>query len=149
MPDWQTRRILALDWGEKRIGVAFTEGVLASPHSVIKRKSRVEDYRRVANLVLEMKIETIVLGLPKSLNPDMPLGPQAKRVMKYQQELMTYVDVPIILVDETYSTVDAAALLQASSPASAGRKKSGRKNKTPIDAAAAAVILQSYLDGKE
>ena len=66
MPDWQTRRILALDWGEKRIGVAFTEGVLASPHSVIKRKSRVEDYRRVANLVSEMKIETIVLGLPKS-----------------------------------------------------------------------------------
>lgn len=138
MAEWQPQRVLALDWGEKRIGVAFSEGFLAAPHSVIKRKSRVEDYKRVVHLVAELQIELIVLGLPKSMNPDMPLGPQAKRVLKYQAELADYVDIPIKLVDETYSTVDAADMLQ----------QAGRKNKTPIDAAAAAVILQTYLDGK-
>ncbi|MEM7028274.1 MAG: Holliday junction resolvase RuvX [Chloroflexota bacterium] len=148
MPTMETQRILALDWGEKRIGVAFSEGILASPHSVIRRKSRVEDYRRVATLVSDLKIELVVLGLPKSLNPDMPLGPQAKRVLKYQQELQAHIDVPIALVDEQYSTVNATELLDQTSGQVSGRRSSGRKKKTPIDAAAAAVILQRYLDGK-
>ena len=129
-------RILALDWGEKRIGVAFSEGFLASPHSVIRRKSKAEDYARVVNLVAGMKAELLVIGLPKSLNPDNPIGPQAKRVLKYSQALAQQLEIPIELVDESYSTVDAAALL----------RQSGRRGKTPLDAAAAAVILQSYLD---
>ena len=130
------RRILALDWGEKRIGVAFSEGFLASPHSVIRRKSKVEDYARIVNLVAEMKAELLVIGLPKSLNPDHPIGPQAKRVLQYSQALVQQLEIPIELVDESYSTVDAVAFL----------RQSGRRGKTPLDAAAAAVILQSYLD---
>ncbi len=130
-------RILALDWGEKRIGVAFSEGFFASPHSVIQRKSKAADYERIANLVDETKAELLVIGLPKSLNPDAPIGPQARRVLKHSRALAKRLDIPVEMVDESYSTADAAALLQ----------QSGRKSKVLIDAAAAAVILQAYLDG--
>jgi putative Holliday junction resolvase len=131
-------RVLALDWGEKRIGIAFSEGFLASPHSIIKRKSKVEDYTRIAHLVAETQAEVLVLGLPKSLNPEQPIGPQARRVLKHHQALADYVDIPILLVDERYSTVEATDFL----------RQSGKQGKVPIDAAAAAVILQNYLDSR-
>ena len=130
--------ILALDWGEKRIGVAFSEGILASPHSVIERKNRTEDYARIVALVDELRVERVVMGLPKSLNPDQPVGPQAKRILRHYRALTKQLAVPIDLVDERYSTVDAADFLT----------QAGRRGKTPIDAAAAAVILQKYLDQK-
>ena len=130
------RRILALDWGEKRIGVAFSEGFLAAPHSVIQRKSKAEDYARIVNLVEQMKAEVLVIGLPKSLNPEQPIGPQANRVLNYSRALAEHLEIPIALVDESYSTVNAAEFLH----------RSGRRGKTPLDAAAAAVILQTYLD---
>ena len=129
-------RILALDWGEKRIGVAFSEGFLASPHSVIHRKSKAQDYARIAQLAQETGAELVVMGLPASLNPDNPIGPQAKRILKHHQALSNLLPIPIQLVNEAYSTVDAGQILQ----------RSGKKGKIPIDAAAAAVILQSYLD---
>lgn len=131
-------RTLALDWGEKRIGVAFSEGFLASPHSVINRTSKAQDYARIAALVTETRAERLVLGLPTSFNPDEPIGPQAKRVLKHSQALSQILTIPIDMVDETYSTVDAEMFL----------RQSGKKGKVPIDAAAAAVILQAYLDNK-
>jgi len=130
-------RILALDWGEKRVGVAFSEGFFAAPHSVIQRKNKAADYERIVKLAAEMKAELLIIGLPKSLNPDTPIGPQARRVLKHSRALAERLAIPVKLVDESYSTVDAAALLQ----------QSGKKGKVLIDAAAAAVILQAYLDG--
>jgi len=131
-------RIIALDWGEKRIGVAFSEGILASPHSVIKRKGKVKDYEQIVKLTIETEAELLVIGLPASLNPEQPIGPQAKRVLKHYQALEKMLDIPVKLSNESYSTVDATHFLQ----------QSGRKTKVPIDAAAAAVILQAFLDGR-
>lgn len=131
-------RILALDWGGKRIGVAFSEGFLASPHSVIYRTTKKNDYQKIADLVTSMQAQLLVIGLPKSFNPDMPLGPQAKRVLKHKQALADLLDIPIEMSDETYSTVDAEALLEVA----------GKRNKIPIDAAAAALILQTFLDNR-
>jgi putative Holliday junction resolvase len=131
--------ILGLDWGEKRIGVAFSEGVLASPHSVIERKTRQADYARIAALVAETGAERVVLGLPQSLNGDQPLGPQARRVLRHYRALVRHLSVPVELADERYSTVDAAEHLA----------QAGRRGKTSIDAAAAAVILQAYLDRRQ
>ncbi|HHJ06596.1 MAG TPA: Holliday junction resolvase RuvX [Anaerolineae bacterium] len=131
-------RILALDWGEKRIGVAFSEGILASPRGVIKRKSKAEDYARIAALVAETGAELLVIGLPTTFDPDNPIGPQAKRVLKHSKALKKHLDIPIEMADERYSTVDAGEYL----------RQSGKKGKIPIDAAAAAVILQTYLDEK-
>ena len=131
-------RILALDWGGKRIGVAFSEGYLASPHSVIQRKSKAEDYARIARLVSQTGAEVLVIGLPRSLSGHDPIGPQAKTILKHSRALAKHLTVPIEMVDESYSTADAANFL----------RQSGRKGKVPIDAAAAAVILQAYLDEK-
>lgn len=129
-------RILALDWGEKRIGVAFSEGILASPHSVIKRRSKTKDYEQIVQLTIKTEADLVVLGLPTSFDPNNPIGPQAKRVLKHYRALEKLLDIPIKLSNESYSTVDAANFLQ----------QSGRKTKVPIDAAAAAVILQAFLD---
>ena len=128
-------RVLALDVGERRIGVAISEtGILATPHGVIHRRSKAQDFAAVARMVTELGAERVVVGLPLSLSGD--VGPQARRVMRYAQALAQALPVPVELYDERYSTVTADELL-----AEGGRKR----RRTPIDAAAAAVILQEYL----
>lgn len=131
-------RVMALDFGERRIGVAISDptGTLATPHTVIRRRSKVEDFAAVARLVTELEAERVVVGLPLSLNGE--IGPQARRVMRYTQALKQTLDVPVELFDERYSTVTADELLT----------ESGRKRRVPIDAAAAAVILQDYLESQ-
>ena len=129
-------RVLALDVGERRVGVAVSDptGTLATPHGVIHRRSKAQDFAAVARLVTELGAERVVVGLPLSLSGD--VGPQARRVMRYAQALAQALPVPVELYDERYSTVTADELL-----AEGGRKR----RRTPIDAAAAAVILQEYL----
>jgi putative Holliday junction resolvase len=87
-------------------------------------------------LVTELEVERVVVGLPLSLNGEM--GPQARRVTRYAQALAQALQVPVELYDERYSTVTAGALLA----------ESGRQRRVPIDAAAAAVILQEYLESR-
>ena len=132
-------RILAIDWGEKRVGIAFSEGFFATPHSIVHRKSNADTYAKIAALVSSLDAELIVMGLPTTFDPESPIGFQAKRVLKHRNALAAQLNVPVKMVDETYSTVDAEEFLQ----------QSGRKNKVPIDAAAAAVILQHYLDEQD
>jgi len=130
--------IIALDVGERRVGVAVSDptNILATPHSVIHRRSRAEDFDAVAQLVVALAAERVVVGLPLSVSGEM--GPQARRVTRYARALAARLDVPVEFHDERYSTATADALLV----------ESGRKGKVPIDAAAAAVILQDYLDSQ-
>jgi putative Holliday junction resolvase len=132
-------RVMALDVGERRVGVAVSDptGTLATPHTVVQRRSKAEDFAAVADLVAELDIELVVVGLPLTLNGEM--GPQARRVTRYAQALAETLDVPVEFYDERYSTVTANELLI----------KSGRKRRVPIDAAAAAVILQDYLESQQ
>lgn len=129
-------RLMALDVGERRIGIATSDsGVFAKPHSVLHRKTKKEDFARLQRLITELKIERVVVGLPYSLSGDDPLGPQARRILRFAQALAAQIAAPIDYFDESYSTADAELFLTAA-----------RRQKTPIDAAAAAVILQNYLD---
>lgn len=129
-------RLMGLDIGERRIGIAISEsGILATPHGVLQRKTKKEDFARLGRLVTELKIEGVVVGLPYSLNGLELLGPQARRVKRFAEALAKTLSVPVDYFDESYSTVEAQAFLVA-----------GGQKKTPIDAAAAAVILQNYLD---
>ncbi len=129
-------RLMALDVGERRIGIAVSDsGILATPHSVLQRKSKAEDFARLGRLMAELKIEQVIVGLPYSLSDSAEIGPQAQRVQRYAEALAATLSIPIEYFDERYSTVDAAAYL-----AIRGQKK------IAIDAAAAAVILQNYLD---
>ncbi|MBN1218553.1 MAG: Holliday junction resolvase RuvX [Anaerolineae bacterium] len=139
-------RLLALDIGERRIGIAVSEsGLLAAPHGVLRRKTKKEDFARLQRLIEELNIERVIVGLPYSLEGPDRIGPQARRVKRYADALAKVVKVPLEYFDESYSTVDAETYLAELDPRH-NRQKSPKRSKVPIDAAAAAVILQNYLD---
>ena len=128
--------IMALDVGERRIGIAISaSGILASPHSVLQRKSKRDDFTRLSQLMAELEVERIVVGLPYSLSGHETVGPQARRIMRYAEALAKAVSIPVEYFDESYSTVDAEDILRLLD-----------QKRVPLDAAAAAVILQNYLD---
>jgi putative Holliday junction resolvase len=132
-------RLLALDVGERRIGVAVSDpiGMVARPLTTIVRASRQADFEAIAQLVAEYEVEQVIVGLPLSL--DGSEGPQARQTRRYAGRLAQALTVPITLWDERYSTVTATQILQ-------GQGKRSRRARGDIDAAAAAVFLQSYLD---
>ncbi len=130
-------RLLALDVGEARIGVATGDalGMLASPLTVLKRQAtRAADFAAIGRLAAQERVTGILVGLPLGSQGEM--GPQARRVRRYTGYMAHALDLPIAFWDESYSTADAAELLRAGS------------GKTPIDAAAAAVILGGYLEAR-
>jgi len=134
-------RILALDVGDKRIGVAISDPsqLLARSLKVIQRGSRQEDFAAVARLVEEYEVERVVVGYPRSL--DGTVGEQADKVERYAAGLAKAMDVPLVLWDERFSTVSAERLMRE-----AGSR--GKKRREWVDAVAAAVILQDYLDSR-
>lgn len=140
-------KLLALDVGDRRVGVAVSDlsGLIATPLTVIRRSSKVEDFAKIARLVREQGAEGLVIGHP--LNTDGGAGPQARRVERYAAAMsealgLDGLSVPMIMWDEHGSTQRAQALM-----ISAGRSAKDRRQR--IDAAAAAVILQDYLDEQQ
>ena len=131
-------RWLGLDIGEKRIGVALSDETktLARPLLTVKRASKKEDFARLSTICAEHQIERIIAGLPKTLRNEE--GPQARRIRRYAAELHVALQLPIEFWDERFSSVDAEERLAASS-----RKV---RDKGAIDSAAAAIILQDYLN---
>jgi putative Holliday junction resolvase len=130
-------RCLALDVGDRRTGVAVGERI-ARPLATMKRRSKAEDFARIATLVREHGVDRLVVGLP--LNMDGSHGAQARRVTRYAGRMAdalaeSGLDVDVIFWDERLSTEEASDIIGAGG----GRGQS-------IDAVAAAVILQSYLD---
>jgi len=140
-------RLLALDVGDRRVGVAVSDaaGLIATPLTVIRRTSKADDFCRLATLLREQGAEKLVVGHP--LNADGSAGPQARRVERYVAAMSEALEaeglsVPIILWNEHGSTQRAQELM-----IDAGR--SAKKRRQRIDAAAAAVILQDYLDEQQ
>lgn len=132
-------RVLAIDVGEKRIGIALSDvlGWLATPLTVITYKKLEDGLAAVEELVRTHQVEQVIVGYPRSLNGT--IGPQAKRVDKFVARLRACLQVPVILWDERLSTAHAERLVH----------ETGRSvQRERIDALAAAVILQSYLDAK-
>jgi len=132
-------RILGLDIGDKRVGVAVSdpEEVIASPLTVITRDSDSVTIDTIVRLVGQYDVKRIVVGLPYSL--DGSLGIQASKVKDFVDELSQSTSAGIELRDERLSTVAVERLLRG-----AGNKKA--REKSHLDAAAAAYILQGYLD---
>ena len=130
--------ILGLDVGDKRIGVAFADGLLAIPLTVVDRAGEEADMEKLLALSREHGVERIVVGLPLSMNGS--IGRQAEKVLAFSRSLSEHVDIPVDTWDERLSTVSAERLLLDS-----GMKREKRKGKR--DAMAAAIILQAYLDG--
>jgi putative Holliday junction resolvase len=137
-------RLLALDVGERRIGVAASDetGSIATPLQVIRRTSKAEDFCKIGQLVRERGVEGLVVGHP--LNDDGSAGPQAQSVERYVAALTEALKeqglaLEVLLWDEHMSTQRAQAIMIES-----GRRAASRRGW--IDAVAAAVILQDYLD---
>lgn len=137
-------RVLALDVGERRIGVAGSDllGMMAAPLVVIVRSSKAADFRQIGDLIRKQQAESLVVGHP--LNADGSAGPQAQRVERYAAALEEALrseglEVPVLLWDEYGSTLRAQEAMIAS-----GRGARNRRER--VDAVAAAIILQDYLD---
>ena len=139
-----SQRVLALDVGEKRVGIAISDptGTLARPLMTMQRASREADLAALSTLVSEHDVATVVIGQPLSL--DGTEGPQARRVARFAQALAVCLDVPVLAWDERFSTLVATEILRRNRGAAAH----DRRGKTEVDAVAAAVILQSYLDSR-
>jgi putative Holliday junction resolvase len=136
-------RVLGLDPGERRVGIAISDptGTVARPLQTLVRGSREEDFAAIVALVAEHDVGLVVVGRPLSL--DGTEGPQARRVARYAEALADRLPVRLVYWDERFTTVAAQDILRQSHNKTERRRA---RAKGQVDAIAAAVILQSYLD---
>ena len=130
---------LGLDLGTKTLGVAISRtGIIANPYKLLRYNN--EEYDKlaleVADIVRKEDVSEIALGLPKNMNNS--CGFATERSQNFKKILEKYVDVPITLVDERLSTVEATNILLAND-------MSRKKRKNVIDVTAAMIILDTYL----
>jgi putative Holliday junction resolvase len=130
---------MALDVGEKRIGIALSDPMklIASPLTVIPGTEEKTTVGTILELTRQHQVERIVMGLPRSLSGG--IGPQAQRVQQFGEELSRHTRIPVVYWDERLSTIAADKVMAA-----ALIKRESRKARR--DAIAAAFILQGYLD---
>ena len=133
-------RYLAIDYGDKRIGVAICDAAetIASPLAVIEGQRELLD--KIADLVKSENVGAIVLGLP--LNMDGSEGPQAQIIYRFAERLKAHLQIPVHFQDERLSSFSAEDKL-------ASTELTRRKKRKRLDAIAAAEILQSFLDQKK
>jgi putative Holliday junction resolvase len=143
-------RILALDYGRARIGLAIAdrETRLAQPLGTLERINRNEDMRRLRELVREHGVRQIVVGLPLRL--DGTRGEMAEEAARFGQRVHKQFGLPVEMVDERLTSWEAERMLeeqQGRTIQSASGKKQKKENARPgVDAMAAALILKEYLD---
>lgn len=135
-------RMMGLDVGEKRIGVALSDdtGTFVFPFTTIVRTaSEKADLRSIVRIIEEEGVSKVIVGIPIMLSGKEAI--QAEKIRAFADKLAKRLRIPLEYWDERYSTVEAERLL-----IDAGKSREARKN--IIDKAAAAIILQSYIDAK-
>ena len=135
-------RILALDIGDVRIGLAISDlmGIIANPLETYVRKDFVKDIDYIVNLAKEMEVDTIVSGLPKNLNNQDSL--QTQKVREFVEKLEEAWGKNVVFVDERFTTASAQRVLLEGNVRRGDRKK-------VVDKVAATIILQTYLEIKK
>jgi putative Holliday junction resolvase len=131
-------RVLGLDLGDVRIGVAISDdaGRLAVPLGTV-RTGAPHDLRVIAELVREHEVALVVVGHPLSLSGER--GEAARRAEAFAEALRGVLPVPVVLQDERLSTAEAERALRETGA-------SGPRRRRAVDRSAATVILQAYLD---
>ena len=134
-------RILALDVGEKNIGLAISDklGLIAQGLPTLRHQTKDEDISAIANVLKVHHVTEVVVGMP--VNLDGSLGKKAQEVAVFLEDLKKKITLPIKVWDERFTSVQAEKVLLE---AGLSRKKRKRK----IDQLAARLILQNYLDAK-
>ncbi len=132
-------RIMGLDVGSKRIGIALSDPmeIIAGGHSVWERRNLQQDLEHIQSLCIINEVKIIVLGLP--LNMDGSIGPKALEIKEFAVRLQEFTDITTTFWDERLSTVAAERVLLEADVSRSKRKK-------VIDKLAAVTILQNYLD---
>ncbi len=134
-------RILAVDPGDRRIGIAISDpiGTIANPHGVILHVSRMIDAAAIARIAADENAVLIVVGQALDENGD--IGPAARKAQRLAEAIRSQTNLPVLLWDESGSTVEART----------ARQKMGirrEKRRGYLDELAATVILQTYLDSQ-
>ena len=137
-------RIMGLDYGSKTVGVAVSDalGLTAQGIEIVRRKSENklrQTLARIEEIAKEYGVEKTVLGFPKHMNND--IGERAEKSLEFKEMLERRTGLPVVMWDERSTTVTAHNMMN-------DVNKRGKERKKVIDAVAAAVILQNYLDYK-
>ncbi len=132
-------KIMAVDYGDARTGLAACDRTefLASPIGVIQEYNFEATVKKVSYAVQEYAVQMVVVGHP--LNMDGTAGERAQKCALFAEKLKKLVDVPVVLWDERSTTVSAHQVLNETNTR-------GKKRKEVVDAVAATIILESYLN---
>lgn len=132
-------KIMGIDYGDARTGISISDptGFLAGQPQVIHQWNLEKLTDELCELIRRERIEEIVMGLPR--NMDSTEGERAQKCRALAAELEARTGVPVVLWDERRTTIEAHAILHAT-----GKKQ--KKHKKSVDAVAATLILQGYLD---
>ena len=132
-------KIMAVDFGDSRTGLAMCDRTefLASPIGVIHEKNFRLVLEKVAAAAIEYDAQQIIVGYPKNMNGT--IGERAKKCEEFAQKLASMVSVPVRLWDERQTTVTAIGYMNETNTR-------GKKRKETIDAVAATIILENYLE---
>jgi putative Holliday junction resolvase len=135
-------KVLGLDIGEKRIGIAISDelGYTAQGMRVLNRSGLEDDLTVLRELIKETEATEVVVGLPK--NMDGSLGESAQKVLSFAKKVEESFSIPVILWDERWTTAEATRLLVDADISRSKRRK-------VVDKLAAVLILQGYLDSLE
>ena len=118
--------MLGIDWGEKRIGLAVSEGSFAEPYGVVS------SFEELSEVITKEGVERVVLGIPE--------GKHEKRVRSFGKRIEEELNIPVIARSEVMTSRQAQQkLIEAGKP---------RKSRARLDAAAAALLLQEHLDSR-
>jgi putative Holliday junction resolvase len=132
-------RILGIDYGEKRVGLAISSPVVSIAQGLptIERVDGRDYLEELADIIKEKEVDEIVVGLPKNMNGT--IGEKAEEVLQFVETLKSKFNLPIHTVDERLTTVRAHRAMT-------GAKMSKKGKKKRVDMIAAQFILQAYLD---
>ena len=133
-------KYIGLDLGTKTLGISLSSGIIATNYMTLRHN---EDYnylvQEVKKIVLEKKIDEIVLGFPKNMNNT--IGQRAQITLDFKEKLEKEIQIPVIMEDERLTSVVANNVL-------INADTSRKKRKMKVDGVASVIILQSYLDRK-
>ncbi|MDJ0867124.1 MAG: Holliday junction resolvase RuvX [Myxococcota bacterium] len=137
-------RVLGLDLGERRIGLAISDeaGRIAFPAGHLERRGKRQDLAALGRLVTERGVEQVVVGLPIHMTGR--AGPQAEAARAFARELATVTGLPVETLDERWTSVAAERSLRES-----GRGRARKAGRGAVDAVAATLLLSTWLERRQ
>ena len=141
-------RIIALDVGERRIGVATCDpsGIVVRPVGVVQAEPRERALAELQRIVHDEEAVLMVVGLPLTLRGEH--GPQALRVTAFVEALKGVLTIPVEMRDERYTSVEAQRIISERNERG-GKRKKQKQRRGEVDEIAAALILQDYLQERQ